>query len=420
MTTPAVREVVAAAWAAGTSGRSVTTGAATAAGDLLLAFVAVDYFNSGSNDVAAPSGTWATVAATTITSGKTAVACYSQTVTTAGAQTVTIDNAGDGVSDSETALVVYVLSDASVEGSATARSGSEQTSQPAASVTTTGPDDLLIAAWAAGTYQGGNSYTAAPAGMTQDYTGGDPGTYLAALACHEDLTTTGATGTRTATYSPGASTSTGWAAVTAAVKSAGGAPAIEELTGTVTLGTAVSATAATPAASVPGLSGTVSSGTAINAALAAPAASVAELSGSLTATTAVTGTLTVGEAGIPGLAGSIDLATAATGLLTTPSAGLADLAGTVGLATQLTGALAVPPAGVPELAGTLALTASVTGLLQAPGTGPARDITVTAGPVTSGWAAAPPAGGWQAPTIGSTDWTATPPAGDWTAESPVG
>lgn len=40
-----------------------------------------------------------------------------------------------------------------------------------------------------------------------------------------------------------------------------------------------------------------------------------------------------------------------------------------------------------------------------------RDITVNAGPVTTGWATGEPAGGWSAPEVGATVWSAEAPIG---------
>lgn len=357
MATPTIRAVVGKTWADHLSGRSVTIDDAQV-GDTLLVFTFCDY-----GDADAPSGTWTAGASAGSGSGSSADA-YSVIggVETAGEQTISLP----GDNESETAIVVYLLSGVdSLDGQQAIRGNN--TTQAAPSVSPAGGDDLLICVWVTGMFSGGVSYSGIPPSMTQDVSPTD-GSYITALACHETLASAGDTGTRTVTSSD---VDTGWAAITTAVKGSGGGPTPVDATLTAEMaeagGSAYTAT----------LTGAVH----IDATLAGELAA-----GSATAhTAALTGTVH--------LNGTFNAETATT----TPAAHAAQLAGTVHIPATFTAQTAAADAHThpatltgtqhvdTTLAGELATTtvtahaATLTGTTYVAGTLNAETATATPG-----------------------------------------
>lgn len=138
---------------------------------------------------------------------------------------------------------------------------------------------------------------------------------------------------------------------------------------------------------------------------------VPKLTSRLALATGLGGSLSVPVASVPALTGRLGLRTGIGGVLAVPPARVPALTGRLGLRTGIGGRLSVPAARVPKLSGGLRLRTGLGGALRRPSTAPARDISVTAGPVTAGWATAEPTGGWQAPAMGSTVWSTEPPRG---------
>ncbi|MGH3095113.1 MAG: hypothetical protein ACRDMV_03835 [Streptosporangiales bacterium] len=340
MGTPVIRGVAADAWSAHTSGRSVTLPASTQAGDVVLAFPSCDY--GGSGDASLAGSGWQLIVASS--GGANAFeSAYRLDVTSGGSQDVTLSSD----SSSETALSCLVLDGStvdSVDASAATEGSDNGKTQTALSVTATGSDDLLICGYVYGDGRSGSGYTP-PSGMTQDTQPTD-GQYVTQLVCHEALTASGATGTRTATAGGSSQYSAGWCAISVAVKGAG----TGSTNATLSAGTA----AATASASAAMLAGTVHVDGMLAAQVAAGAATA--LSASLTGATHIDAMFAAGLASATSsaypaaLAGTVHLnATLAAGLATaSATAHLAALTGGSHLPGTLTAATATTTAAAHE------------------------------------------------------------------------
>lgn len=205
-----------------TTSVAATTAISTAVDDVLLILHSNNFYNLSNMQTPTVTPSTSTVAAI---AGGTADAganlahfkTYTCVVDVGGAQVVTATETG--TADEEKALAVYVLTGVNTttptDGAAGAFGPSTPT-EPAPSVSPTTSDALLVCA----TNSGGGSSTASytsPASMTEQYefhVGG-----LSGVGATEQLTASGATGTRT--FTP--ATDVPWAAVSIAVRAAGAA-----------------------------------------------------------------------------------------------------------------------------------------------------------------------------------------------------
>jgi len=205
---PTVREVLtSAAYSGTTSSTSITTGAGTQVGDLLVAFGGVPFNDVGITTTTVPnaptgtSGTWTNRGAVNRQDARPHLQIWTRPVTTAGAQTVTWGVAPTG-SDSSAHLTVYVLSGAglSVGAAAITIGMPANTSWPAPSVACA-VNDLLLCDWQpffGGNAEGTSTPPTIPASMSNPIT--TPVTDTSVQRSAREVITTGTTtGTRTAT-----------------------------------------------------------------------------------------------------------------------------------------------------------------------------------------------------------------------------
>ncbi|TMR11747.1 hypothetical protein ETD86_34835 [Nonomuraea turkmeniaca] len=196
MATPTIVEVLSDSDSGAAA--SVTTGAGTQVGDLLVAAFGNNYFDGAG--MAAPTGTagtWTQKAYGDAGINTAHLRLYTREVTSGGAQTVTVSP----VSSEEVYLFVHVLRGWSAVDDAQSNASATQTTSPVApSATATGVDDLLLCFWQTGAPHGGPTFTAAPSGMTDLQQVADPaGPFSRLGTARQTLAASGATGTRTAT-----------------------------------------------------------------------------------------------------------------------------------------------------------------------------------------------------------------------------
>jgi hypothetical protein len=230
------------------------------AGDLLLIFHGNDFYGLANMPTPTVGGTTTGVTAVTTAdagSNSAHVKAYTYQVSSSGDLTVSVTETGSG--DEDKVLVVYVLSGANlddpVDDAAGAASASAQTSQPAPSVTPDSEDALLVVHNNSGGGASTASYTPPASPYTELYDGRAGGiSYTGGV---EQLSASGATGTRTIT----AATSVPWAAITVAIRAAGASVVDGTLTATLPALTGqaegAAAGAGTVAATLPALTGAV-------------------------------------------------------------------------------------------------------------------------------------------------------------------
>lgn len=230
-----VREVVSgSAYAGTTSSKTVTTGSATAVGDLLVAVVGADYVNNGAA-LPTPTGTAGTWSPRTVITndsnlaGRAALGIFTRPVTVAGAQTVTAALAAIG--DTAVFLAVYVVADPDpttpvLGGSSVYGDGTGTTSVAPAVTGDVGA--VLLCGWQStyntGTTAANGGYTPPVPPMTGAFT--TPVADGATLdSAREALSAAGSTGTRAAPRRH--STTRSWRAAAiaiAGVAAGGGTP----------------------------------------------------------------------------------------------------------------------------------------------------------------------------------------------------
>lgn len=188
-----------------TVGISFTTGAGTLATDKLLLIQCNDYYTAA--NLLTPTGTagsaWTLQATVDNGTNATHTKIWTSDVAGTGAQTVVTNSS---TTDEERYAALFVLTGAAsgIDGVSSTAAGASSTSHVAPSVTPTSgqSDDLLICVWvstAAIVEDAAVDYTM-PGSMTA-YTERDVTIYITYRAASEALSSSGATGTRTATAS---------------------------------------------------------------------------------------------------------------------------------------------------------------------------------------------------------------------------
>ncbi|HEX5525152.1 MAG TPA: hypothetical protein VFX53_17035 [Pedococcus sp.] len=397
---------------------SVTTDASPQVGDVAIAIHANDYYPA--TNMPAPTGGpggWAEVVAARADAGDTGahIKIWWAVVASAGAMTVSVTETGDA--NEEKCLAVWVLSgvDTTTPVDAAASGTGTGTANVAPSCSPTGTDSFLICAIESGGGASTASFTT-PGTMTERYelhVGG-----LSHVAASQQLSGSGATGTRTFT----AASSIPYAASSLAVKAAAGGvsrdmagqtTAAASLTGAAAMARPLAAAVAAAAgvlaavAMARALVGSADAAAELAGALgtarpvAGAAASAAELAGSLTtdrplsavaaAAATVDGSLVAARAVSAVCAG----ATSATGELTVSA--LVALAGDVSASSSLVGRYDAGRSLVAMAAaatGAEALTIMARGLVGAsPAAGSAAGlltltVTVAGGAWSASWAGA--------------------------------
>jgi hypothetical protein len=347
---------------------NLITGSSTAVDDVLVVFHAADAgAASAMTTPTGTAGTWTQVELADLGTGNTHLKLWTRPVTAGGAQTVTIpSNTGDN------GAMLYVIAGADpaspIDGSANT-TGTASTSHIAASVSPASTAALLLATVASEVLTS-SSYSAVSGGMT-NLTEEDVsalGVFFTLGTARQNLSASGATGTRTFTY--GASKA--FAAITVAIKPSGGGTTL------AIAGIAASTTSATGAVTaVLAFSGAAATTTSATAALTATlvfagvAASTTSATGDLTRVTPIVGTAasTTSATGalsivvVYAIAGDAASTTSATAAVTLRLA----FAGAAATTTSATGALT----RITPITGSAATTTSATG-----------DVTITSGPVT--------------------------------------
>ncbi|MEV4173984.1 hypothetical protein [Nonomuraea sp. NPDC049709] len=218
MATPTVREVVSAAVSGGPA--TVVTGAGTQANDLLVTFHGSNYYNIANwpGPPTGTAGTWTEQASGDAGADNAHLKAFSRPVTVGGAQTVTVAP----INNEETYQITYVIVGDSLAVDDAAGSGSPTatTSPVAPGASPSGADDLLLCAWQTGTPHTRVDFTAA-AGMT-DLTEVEDAAFSTLGSARQALTSSGPTGTRTATINAGRA----YAAVTVAISATSGAAVV--------------------------------------------------------------------------------------------------------------------------------------------------------------------------------------------------
>jgi hypothetical protein len=236
-----IREILSAE--ASAANASVTTGSGTVAGDLILVFHSNDY-NDAVNVTPPTTGTWTLQATGDNGTLSSHVKVWSGSAA-GGAQTITVQPTING---EEHSLIVVVFNSGSytVDGAA-GNNGAASASQVAPSVTTSGTTDILFTCPTTLGAVGGN-YTP-PANTTRRAQTNDPSFAFTTALGTEMLSSAGATGTRTWTFSASIGA---WASVSIAVNVGAGGPATvngaASLSGQSTLTVAGSVSVLAPAA----------------------------------------------------------------------------------------------------------------------------------------------------------------------------
>lgn len=224
VTTPTWRGTPVAPAAATGASMSINTPSDSAVGDLAVLIHGYDYNTLA--DMSAPTGTavstWTLRATADTGTNRMHFKVWTGPVTAAGVQTVIANSSTTNASHMP---VLYIINGTSltltVDGAAGAN-GAASTSHVAPSVSPVGADDLLVCAAGHSPDFSGN-YTA-PTGMTKQ-TEVDAGAFSTVATFTQTLAASGATGTRTATYS----LTEEWAAISIAIRGeAGGTTAPAE------------------------------------------------------------------------------------------------------------------------------------------------------------------------------------------------
>jgi hypothetical protein len=184
---------------------SFTTGAGLLTTDKLLLIQSSDYYTAA--EMTAPTGTAGTAWTLQVTvdngTNATHTKVWTSDVALAGAQTVLVNTSTTGDDQRYAALFVLTGAASGIDGVASTPNGASSTSHVAPTVTPTSgqSDDLLICFWCSRAFDpGANSivnYTM-PGGMTA-YTECDVSTWATFRSASQLLSSSGATGTRTAT-----------------------------------------------------------------------------------------------------------------------------------------------------------------------------------------------------------------------------
>lgn len=206
-----------------TAAISFTTGAGMITTDKLVLIQCNDFYTTA--NLTTPTGTAGTAwtLQTTVDGGtnNAHTKVWTSDVALAGARTVLVNST---TTDEERYAALFVLAGAAsgIDGIASTSNGSSSTSHVAPSVTPTSgqSDDLLICMWLAFTNGAGTINYTVPGSMTA-YTERDVDNYVTYRAASEALSSSGATGTRTAT----SSVTFPFQSVSVLVKAAGAAPA---------------------------------------------------------------------------------------------------------------------------------------------------------------------------------------------------
>ena len=227
MSTPTVRQYVAGATADG-AGVTVTLGAGTASGDLLVIFHCNDYSTAAllPNPTSSQTLSGLTLRATGDQGTNTAhVKCWTALTTVGGSQTVT--GAAEGFE--EVTVHVVVIDGSTINSSdfmdgAAGSQGPGSNSHVAPSVSPSTTDALLFCAAGSSSSSGSQTYTA-PGGMTERTDVSDGLYGCVGSVASQILAASGATGTKTFTCSA----FTDFATASIAIKggSGGGGPAVE-------------------------------------------------------------------------------------------------------------------------------------------------------------------------------------------------
>lgn len=223
---------------------TVTTGASTAAGDVLVLFHASDGSTAASM-VSPTPGAWAQEDVADLGASTAHIKCWTRPVASAGPQTVTVPKVGSA--DHGVHLYVVSGADTADPTDATANAtGAASTSHVAPSVSPATAGALLLSAVVAEVFSSGD-YTAVTGGMT-DLTEDDlipAATFATMASARQALTASGPTGTRTFTYSQAKA----FAAITVAIRGvpdANTAPVTVPATVAIPAPTARESAAATP------------------------------------------------------------------------------------------------------------------------------------------------------------------------------
>lgn len=146
---------------------SVTTGAGTASGDVLVCFFASDFYAAGG--MAAPTtpsgvGAWTLQATADLGTNDSHLKVYTSTLSSGGAKTISVSP----ITDEEILIGLYVVSGVTTiaDGGGQSGTGVSGTAFTLPSITVTGADDLYLGASATGAIAP-TTYTA-PTGMTKD------------------------------------------------------------------------------------------------------------------------------------------------------------------------------------------------------------------------------------------------------------
>jgi hypothetical protein len=197
VSTPTIKEKLSPAGVAAAS-QTLTTGAGTAVGDMLVLFHFYDYYTLADMLTPTGGGSWTH----NLPDGDSGashmhVKVWNRLVVTGGAQTVTVNSTP---TDATHMPVLFVLDGAmtiTTDGMS-GSNGTASTSHVCPSVSPVGSDDLLLCGAGMSPDAAGN-YTA-PSGMTKE-SEVDVGTFSTAATFSQVLSASGATGTRTATSS---------------------------------------------------------------------------------------------------------------------------------------------------------------------------------------------------------------------------
>lgn len=240
MATPTIEEVLSGE-AAGTT-VVLNTAAGTAVDDILVAIQHSDFYDVANLDPPTP-GTWTQIATADLGVDEHHQRAWWRVVTSAGQNGVTFAP----IVDEDVGAYLYRLRGADtttpIDGAAGNAGTPGSFSHVAPSVSPTTADALLICTWGAGN----GAYTAVPASMTQrGNVDGAP--FFEMIAADEVLTSSGATGTRTATFDAEFT----WVALSIAAQGAAAG-----ITGTLAVTEADDTLAASGTSTPPPITGTV-------------------------------------------------------------------------------------------------------------------------------------------------------------------
>lgn len=287
MATPTIADLDSGAAEGGSVALSVTA----TSGDLLVAIYATDFYGPPDSSDLTSSHTWTTQAVDTVAVDSPHVGIFTAPVTTTGAQNVTFA----ANSDATTYGYLYAISGVdSVEDAAADGAASNSTSHVVPSMDAVTSDALMIAAAAGGgQVEGQDGDYTWPGSMTEQVELDSP-PWSSSSSATEVLSSSGATGTRTASYSVATFWAAGGILLGGASSGVTGSGALIAPAGQVTGEGAVSvsgaAAVAAPAASAAGAGSVVITG---SGAATAPAG-VATGAGTVAQPTVVDLAVTVG------------------------------------------------------------------------------------------------------------------------------